>query len=354
MKAVVFVPQPGGATVEIQDLPAPRPAAGEALISVRAAGLNRGEMIVRRALTSGPPQQTGIEFAGEVAALGAGAARFKIGDRVMGHWRGGQAELVAADERLLVPVPPRLSWTEAGAWLNVFVTAHDAIATNAELKPGESILINAASSGIGVAALQIARLLGAKPVIGSSRSSAKLEKLRAYGLETGLDATVADLAGAVMEATGKKGVDVLIDSVGGPALGANLRSMALGGRMVSVGRLGCELRRDRPRLPRAAADQADRRDLPHPLEGGAHRLRPALHRRPVVGACGRPAAAGRAPHVPDGRNPGRPRVHGEGRAHRQAGDRDFLKAGAQAPPRKSRMLQSEICGTYVISTSATR
>ena len=238
MKAVVFVPQPGGATAEIRDVPEPQPAAGEALIRVRAAGLNRGEMIVRRALTSGPSQQTGIEFAGEIAALGAGAARFKVGDRVMGHWRGGQAELVAADERLLVPVPPRLSWIEAGAWLNVFVTAHDAIATNAELKPGESILINAASSGIGVAALQIARLLGAKPVIGSSRSSAKLDRLRAYGLEIGLDATAADLAGAVMDATGKKGVDVLIDSVGGTVLGANLRSMALGGRMVSVGRLG--------------------------------------------------------------------------------------------------------------------
>ena len=238
MKAVVFVPRPGGATVEVQELPAPQPAAGEALIRVRAAGLNRGEMSVRRALISGSPQQSGIEFAGEVAALGAGAARFKVGDRVMGHWRGGQAELVAADERLLVPVPPRLSWIEAGAWLNVFVTAHDAIATNAQLRPGESILVNAASSGIGVAALQIARLLGAKPVIGSSRSSAKLEKLRAYGLETGVDATAPDPAGAVMEATGKKGVDVLIDSVGGTALGDNLRSMALGGRMVSVGRLG--------------------------------------------------------------------------------------------------------------------
>src|SRR5258706_14412346 len=99
----------------------------------------------------------------------------------MGHWRDGQAQFVAVEERLLVPVPPRLSWIEAGAWLNVFVTAHDAVVTNAGLKAGESILINAASSGIGVAALQIARLLGAKPVIGSSRSAAKLEKLRPYG-----------------------------------------------------------------------------------------------------------------------------------------------------------------------------
>lgn len=237
----MFVPRPGGAEVEIRELPSPVPSAGEALIRVRAAALNRGEISVRRGLTAGPPQQTGIEFTGEVLALGAAASRFKVGDRVMGHWRGGQAELVAADERLLVPVPAQLSWVQAAAWLNVFVTAHDAIVTNAQLKPGESILVNAASSGIGVAALQIARFLGASPVLGSSRSPGKLEKLRAYGLTTGLDANDPDFPGAVMAATGGRGIDVLIDSVGGTVLGANLKSMALRGRMVSVGRLGANV-----------------------------------------------------------------------------------------------------------------
>ncbi len=236
MRAVMFVPRPEGAAVEIRDVPQPAPAPGEVLVRVRTAGLNRGEMSVRRGLTTGAPQPTGIEFAGEVAASGAGAARFKAGDRVMGHWRGGQAEYVAADERLLVPVPPRLSWIEAGAWLNVFVTAHDAIVSNAGLKAGESILVNAASSGIGVAALQIARLLGAKPVIGSSRSAAKLEKLRQYGMQAGVLADAGSAAG-VAEATGGKGVDVLIDSVGGTALTQNLAAMAVRGRMVSVGRL---------------------------------------------------------------------------------------------------------------------
>jgi len=237
----MFIPRPGGAEVEIRELPSPVPSAGEALIRVRAAALNRGEISVRRGLTAGPPQQTGIEFTGEVLALGAAASRFKIGDRVMGHWRGGQAELVAADERLLVPVPEQLSWVQAAAWLNVFVTAHDAIVTNAQLKPGESILVNAASSGIGVAALQIARFLGASPVLGSSRSPGKLEKLRAHGLTAGLDANDPDFPGAVMAATGGRGVDVLIDSVGGTVLGANLKSMALRGRMVSVGRLGANV-----------------------------------------------------------------------------------------------------------------
>ena len=235
MRAVMFVPRAGGASVEVGEVAQPSPAPGELLVRVRAAGLNRGEMSIRRSLTSGAPQQTGIEFAGEVAASGTGATRFKPGDRVMGHWRGGQAEFVAADERLLVPVPPRLSWIEAGAWLNVFVTAHDAIVSNAGLKAGESILINAASSGIGVAALQIARLLGAGMVIGSSRSSAKLEKLRQYGMHKGVLADAG--APAIAEVTGGKGVDVLIDSVGGAALAQNLAALAVRGRMVSVGRL---------------------------------------------------------------------------------------------------------------------
>ena len=90
---------------------------------MHAAGLNRGELTVKRGLVSGAPQQRGIEFAGEVAELGVGASRFRVGERVMGHWRGGQAEFVAVDERLLVTVPERLTWIEAAGWLNVFVTA---------------------------------------------------------------------------------------------------------------------------------------------------------------------------------------------------------------------------------------
>lgn len=237
MKAVMFVPRAEGAAVEIREVPAPVPAAGEALVRVLVAGLNRGELIARRSLTSGTAQQTGIEFAGEVAALGPGVTRFKPGDRVMGHWRGGQAQFVAADERLLVPVPPRLTWVQAAAWLNVFVTAHDAIVTNAQLKRGEAILINAASSGIGVAALQIARFLGANPVIGSSRSGAKLELLGQYGMQVGIEAGSASAADTIAQATDKKGVDVLIDSVGGSGFNSNLEAMALCGRIVSVGRL---------------------------------------------------------------------------------------------------------------------
>lgn len=215
----------------------PSPGPGEALIRVHAAGLNRGEILIRQGLTSGDPQPAGIESAGEVVALGAGVTRVKIGDRVMCHQRGGQSEYVAADQRLLVPIPRRLSWVEAAAWLNVFVTAHDAIVTNGELKSGESLLVNAASSGIGIASLQIARLLGATPVIASSRSSEKLKQLRAHGMQVGIEIGSTALPAAVADATGKKGVDVLIDNVGGNMLGQHLECMAIRGRMVSVGRL---------------------------------------------------------------------------------------------------------------------
>ena len=249
MRAVMFVPRPGGAAVEVRELPDPVPGPGEVLVRVHAAGLNRGEMAVRRQLESGKSQPTGIELAGEVvrarapAADGpAGAPRFEVGDRVMGHWRGCQAELVAIDERLLVPVPEKLSWIEAGCWLNVFVTAHDAIVTNARLRRGESLLVNAASSGIGIAALQIARHIGAAPIIASSRSRSKLEQLRQYGMQVPALAPSDPAAGSaeartILDATEGRGVDVLLDCVGGTTIDANLRLMALCGRIVSVGRL---------------------------------------------------------------------------------------------------------------------
>lgn len=240
MKAVMIIPSPQGGQIGVQEIPDPKPAASEVLVRVHAAGLNRGEIGGRKALKAGQPQQNGIEFAGEVIELGRDAKGVEPGDRVMGHWRGGQAELVAVDPRLLVKIPARLSWIEAAAWLNVFVTSHDAMVTNAGLKRGESVLINAASSGIGVASLQIARWIGARPVIGSSRTPAKLPALTPYGIEAGINAAEANWPDAVMEATGGKGVDVVIDSVGADVLGGNLRCMGLRGRLVSVGRLGAQ------------------------------------------------------------------------------------------------------------------
>ena len=236
----MLLPRAEGAEIVVQDVPQPVPGQGQVLVQVHAAALNRGELMTRQKLRAGDPQPNGIEFAGVVVELGSGAEPTWLGQRVMGHWRAGQAEYVAVDTRLLVPVPERLDWIQAAAWLNVFTTAHDAIVTRAQLKPGESVLINAAGSGIGTAALQIARLIGARPVLGSTRSAARREKLPRYGMQVGIDASSASWPQAVKDATAGRGVDVIIDSVGPDVLTGNLACIALEGRLVSVGRLGAE------------------------------------------------------------------------------------------------------------------
>lgn len=240
MKAVMLLPNAAGAEIGVREVPRPVPAQGQVLVEVRAAGLNRGELMTRQKLRQGAPQPSGIEFAGLVVELGPGVDSKWMGQRVMGHWRAGQAEYVAADTRLLVPIPERLDWIQAAAWLNVFTTAHDAICTRARLAPGESILINAAGSGIGTAALQIARLVGAGIVIGSTRSSARRERLSRYGMQIGIDASSSTWPQAVQDACGGHGVNVIIDSVGPDVLAGNLECIALEGRLISVGRLGAE------------------------------------------------------------------------------------------------------------------
>jgi NADPH2:quinone reductase len=179
--------------------------------------------------------RAGIEFVGEVITLGEGVGGWKPGDRVMA--RGpGYAEYAVVHQRALMSVPGGLSWAEAAAIPNVFVTAHDAIVSNAALKPGESILVTAGSSGVGTVAIQIARYLGAKPVLATTRSAAKGDALRALGAHEVIDTSRADWPEAVLTATGQHGVDVIIDQVGGPMLADNIRVLAIKGRLVSVGR----------------------------------------------------------------------------------------------------------------------
>lgn len=238
MKAVRVVPGPEGGKVEVQDIPVPVAAAGQVLVKVRAAGLNRGEINQAKELRTGNTITTGVEFAGEVAEVGEGVSGWRKGDRVMGHGRGCQAEYVVADPMALIPVPDGLSWIDAAAFPNVFITAHDALVTNGRLVAGESVLVNGASGGVAMAAIQIASLMGARPVIASSRSAAKLDKISQYGVDVGIDATHDDQVEAVMQATGNKGVDIIIDTVGGPVFDANMKSLAVKGRLVNIARLG--------------------------------------------------------------------------------------------------------------------
>jgi NADPH2:quinone reductase len=238
MLAVRVIPGPEGGTVEVRDVPDLLAGPGMVLIRVRASGLNRGEIGQVKALRSGEPAPLGVEFAGEIAAVGAGVTGWREGDRVMGHGRGGQAQYVLANPRAIMPVPTGLSWAEAATFPNVFITAHDALVTNGQLRAGESVLVNAASSGIGLAAIQIAAALGAEPIIATSRSVAKVKRLAEYGVTVGINTTRESQVDAVMAATNKKGVDIIIDSVGGTVFEANLASLAVKGRLVNIGRLG--------------------------------------------------------------------------------------------------------------------
>ena len=228
----------------MRDVPLPEPGLGEIRVRVHASAINRGEVMTRRAQSNRPgnllaPFPSGIEFAGEVDATGPGVAGIEAGARVMGRCRNGaHAEFVVVDARAAMPVPDAMGWEEAASIPNVFVTAHDAIVTNGQLQAGESVLVTAASSGVGIAALQIAKMAGAHPLFGSTTSAAKLELLNPLGMDTGIDTSSEDLEEAVKAATDGKGVDVIIDNVGGEMLEANLRAMALKGRLVSVGRLG--------------------------------------------------------------------------------------------------------------------
>jgi NADPH2:quinone reductase len=240
MKALFIVPGPSGGIFEFREVAMPSPGAGEVLIKVRASGTNRGELLARPLIRSDNPalrpMRSGGEFAGEIASLGQGVDAWKVGDRVMGRAIGSYAEYTVANHRSLMRIPNGISWPQAASIPNVFVTAHDAIVTNAQTRRGESVMITAGSSGVGTAAIQIARHLGANPVIATSRSPSKNSALRELGANEVIDPGSAGWVDAMIAATGKRGIDVIIDNVGGPMLADNIRALAIKGRLVSVGR----------------------------------------------------------------------------------------------------------------------
>jgi putative PIG3 family NAD(P)H quinone oxidoreductase len=213
----------------IEQHPDPQPGAGEVLVSVRAAGLNGGDIVQRYGLYPAPPgwpqDIPGMELAGEVAATGDGAQRFSVGQRVMAVVGGGaQAELCAVHERLLMPVPAALDWPEAGGLPEVFMTAHDALFTQARLRPGEHLLVHGAAGGVGTAAIQLGRAAGA-------RVSATVRNAE-------LHSGVADLGARVLDPEGFAGhgpFDVILELVGAPNMADNLQALAIGGRIAVIG-----------------------------------------------------------------------------------------------------------------------
>ncbi len=243
MRAAVVVQETTGKRIEVREVPRPAPGDNEVLVRVRAAGANRADLAMNvghfkgaGAVLAAPI--AGLEFAGEIAEVGPGVAGVEPGDRVMAMGQGAFADYACIDHRLLIPIPDTLTWEEAASLPVALMTTHDAMMTNGNLKPGESVLIQGVTSAVGLAAFQIARLKGASPVIGTSTSDRKLIAMKEWGLDVGINASTEDVVGRVLEATGGRGADLIIDMIGGPAIDQNMRAAAVKARIIDVGRMG--------------------------------------------------------------------------------------------------------------------
>ena len=244
MRAVVITSHGGVGGIGVMEVESPpSPVADRVRVRVHAAGLNHADILQRRGSYPAPqgyPQNIpGLEFAGEVEAIGDAVGAWKIGDRVFGIIAGGaQAELVVVPESNLARVPTQLSWAEAGAIPEVFITAHDALFTRAGLKMGDRVLVHAVASGVGTAAVQLAHAVGAT-VYGTSRNADKLNRMRE--LKLGMDESVAvgdaqaKFVEAVQKWTNGAGVDVILDLVGGSYFPPSLEALSIRGRIISVG-----------------------------------------------------------------------------------------------------------------------
>jgi NADPH:quinone reductase len=240
MRAVIIT-RPGGPEVlEVQNVEMPEPMGDQVRVRVHAAGLNRADLAQRAGMYPAPAgvpaNIPGMEFAGVVDAMGPLAGLWKPGQRVMGIIGGGaQAEYLVIHEGLLVEIPENLDFIQAAAVPEVFMTAHDALFTQADLKMGERVLIHAAGSGVGTAAIQLAHAVGAT-VYGTARTADKLERAKPLGMDIGL--SPQNFASEVKELTAGAGVHVVLDFIGAPYMEQNLDALAIWGRLVFLATLG--------------------------------------------------------------------------------------------------------------------
>ena len=235
MKFYVMDAAPDGATLYLRDGPVPEPGAGQVLVKVHAASLNRGEFIRGHGLQkTGTSKPIGMECAGTIEKVGTGVMHLGVGDHVMGRCAGAFAEYAAMDAREAIPMPPNLSFAQCATVPLTFLVVHDMLVAQGRLKAGEWVLITGVSSGVGVAALSAAKAIGAK-VIGTSGSQAKLDALTRHGLDAGIETRAADFHQQVTSLTSNHGVDLVINTVGGSVFAECVKSMAFEGRLATVG-----------------------------------------------------------------------------------------------------------------------
>ena len=241
MRAAVITRHGGPEVLEIRDVDRPEAGTGEVLVRVRASALNRADLLQREGRYPAPPGWAadipGMEIAGEVVARGSATYLWTEGNRVFGIvGGGGNAEFIVTHERTLAAIPSNLSWTEAAAVPEAFITAHDALVMQAQVRPSERVLIHAIGSGVGLAAMQLASAAGAIP-FGDARSAEKIDRARELGLAEGV--VVGDdlgiIAKRVLEWTENVGVEIVLDLVGGRYTPASIAAAAPQGRIILIG-----------------------------------------------------------------------------------------------------------------------
>lgn len=241
MKAIVITEPGGPEKLELQEVPDLKPADNQVLIDVRATALNRADLLQRRGLYPPPPGESeilGLECAGVVQELGKGASAVKVGDRVMALLPGGgYAEQVVVSDRMAIPIPENLSFEEAAAIPEAFLTAREALFTLGQLEPGHTVLIHAAAGGVGSAAVQLARLHGAT-VLATVGSAQKAERARELGAHRAINYRDEDFAEIAKRETKGKGVELVLDFVGGSYWDKHASCLAVGGRCVVIGVMG--------------------------------------------------------------------------------------------------------------------